>query len=266
MLPPANLPEAVWRRLEGQALTLDQTGQALEFDRDEIARFYYPLAQALRQRFPSPRRALVAIAGPPGSGKTALATLLAAVLNAAAGQALALVIGLDGWHYPNAYLSAHTLQRQGQSLPLRQIKGAPETFDVDAALACLQAVRRGESVVYPVYSRAQHDPLWPGGTVEPTHQMILLEGNYWLLAEPPWHPFQALFDWRLWVSADRATLIAALRERHRRGGKPPEAVEAHLQQVDLPNIDRVLRGSGPAQVVIHKASSRRLAWIEWPPA
>ena len=50
----------------------------------------------------------------------------------------AVLVGLDGWHYPNAYLDSHTIERDGATLPMRRFKGSPETYDTGAAYACLE--------------------------------------------------------------------------------------------------------------------------------
>jgi pantothenate kinase len=66
-------------------------------------------------------RILVAIAGPPGAGKSTLAEALAASLNRARPESAA-VIPMDGFHYDDAIL-----EQRG----LRSRKGSPATFDVN---------------------------------------------------------------------------------------------------------------------------------------
>ena len=248
--PDGMLPEA-WDRLARTPLYLDQTRTSLEFDRAEVEAFYAPLAGSLLAGLQPKRRKIAVVAGPPGSGKTAFATLLAATANAIAAEETAVLVGLDGWHYPNAYLDSHTIERDGATLPMRRVKGSPETFDTDAAYACLERASVQERLVFPVYSRQAHDPLPGAGTIEPWHRLVVLEGNYWLLDEMPWLRFRPLFDLRLFLNASRETLVAGLRERHLRGGKSPEETERYIRTVDLPNVDRVagaLRPGGRARL------------------
>lgn len=253
----------IWERLNRNPLFLDQTSQPLEVERAEVEQFYIPLAQTLLARSAGAARWMAAVAGPPGSGKTAFATLLAAVIEAVAGQRLAGLAGLDGWHYPNSYLDSHFIERGGERIPLRRIKGAPESFDYRAAQACLVRLRQGGRVEFPVYSRRLHDPLPGGGVVESSQRIVILEGNYWLLAEPPWLALQPLFDLRIFLKAGRQDLLDGLRERHLRGGKDPETVEQHLQAVDLPNIELVINYSIRPDLIVHKADSRRIERMEW---
>ena len=248
-------------RLQRLPLFLDQTGYPLELDREEIRRWYEPLARLVLARLPAQGRELAAVAGPPGSGKTAFAITLAAVVNLLAGETLAVVVGQDGWHYPNASLDAHTLQRGGASLPLRSIKGAPETYDLEKIRAFLAEVKTAASLAYPVYSRALHDPIEGAGRIETAQRVVILEGNYWLLDEPPWNSYASSFDLSIFLEAQPETLLAGLRDRHLRGGKDPAQVEQHLRQVDLPNIERVLAHRLPAEVVVTKAGSRRISAV-----
>jgi pantothenate kinase len=244
-------------------LLLDQTDVPLEVDRSQIEQFYHPLAAALLSKPGSVPRRMVAVAGPPGSGKTAFATILVAVVNAEAGDDVATLVGLDGWHYPNDYLATHSIERDGERTALRSIKGAPETFDAASAYDCLSEIRRGGQVSFPVYSRRLHEPIPAGGTIESSHRIAVVEGNYLLLDEGPWRRFRQLFDVRVFISAILETLIDGLRERHLRGGKTPAATEQQIREVDLPNATRVGPSVVHAQVLVHKTSTQRIDRIEW---
>jgi len=237
---------------------------SLEIDRTQVERFYHPLAETLLSRCYSVPRLLVAIAGPPGSGKTAFTTILAAVVNAEAREDPAVLVGLDGWHYPKHYLATHFIDQGGERLPLRRIKGAPETFDADGVYDCLSEIRRSGRVSFPVYSRRLHDPVPHRRSVESCHKIVLVEGNYLLLDEDPWRRIRDLFDVRIFISSPRDILVASLTERHQRGGKTPEATARHVRTVDLPNIERVYPSAAYAQVLVHKKDARKVDRIEWP--
>jgi pantothenate kinase len=254
---------SVWARLAGAELFLDQTDTPLEVDRTQVERFYHPLATTLLSRCTSPPRLMVAVAGPPGSGKTAFATILVAAVSAEAADDVAVLVGLDGWHYPDDYLATHYVDGAGECVALRSIKGAPETFDVAGAYRCLSEIRRGGQVSFPVYSRRLHEPIRGEGLVDLCHKIVVVEGNYLLLDERRWRPVQELFDVRIFISASREILVASLTERHQRGGKTSEAAARHIDAVDLPNARRVASSVVHAQVLVHKADARRVDRIEW---
>jgi hypothetical protein len=233
----------------------------LEIDPAEIARFYAPLADHLIQKAAGNPRIIIGIAGPPGSGKTAFASLLAAVINVKIGQEAAVSVGLDGWHYPNSYLDTNWVTRDGVSIPMRQVKGAPETYDTASALVFLRAARQGDTLPYPQYSRALHDPIPSGGSLTLQHRLIIVEGNYLLLNAPGWQEFHPLFDISIFINAPRADLVTALRARHIRGGKDPDAADKHLQFSDLPNLDLILSLSKPADILVNKTDSCRIEQV-----
>jgi pantothenate kinase len=257
------MQSGVWELLANSRLYLDQTKTSLDVDRAQIEKFYHPLAADLLARCYSSSRLMVAIAGPPGCGKTALATILVAVINAEAGQDVAVVVGLDGWHYPNDYLASHFVDRNGSRIALRTIKGAPETFDAATAYASLSEMRQGGRVSFPVYNRSQHEPVPDGGLVEACHRIVVVEGNYLLLDEDPWRQLRKLFDVRVFISAPLETLISSLTERHLRGGKSLEITAQQVREVDLPNARRVAPSAVYAQVLIHKADARHIDRVEW---
>ncbi len=253
----------VWEHLTSSNLHLDRTDTPLEVDRTQIEQFYHPLAKTLLSRCSSVPRLMVAVAGPPGSGKTAFATILVAVVNAEARDDLAVLVGLDGWHYPNEYLATHFIDRDGERIALRSIKGAPETFDAVGAYGCLSEICRGRHVSFPVYSRRLHEPVPRGGSVDAHHKIVVVEGNYLLLDEDPWRRVRELFDVRIFIFAPRDVLVASLTERHQRGGKTPEATARQVRVVDLPNAERVCPGVAHAQVLVHKKDARRVDRIVW---
>jgi putative kinase len=245
-------------------LTLDGTNQPLEIDPVELSEFYIPLADLLVQKSSEQRRFIIGIAGPPGSGKTAFTSILTAVINARIGHEAAVNVGLDGWHFRNSYLETHTVLRDGTLIPLRRVKGAPESFDTASALSFLRSARQGKALAYPLYSRERHDPISSAGSITQQHQIILMEGNYLLLNAPGWEEFRNLFDLSIFITAPRDELVAALRARHIRGGKDPDTVEKHLQFSDLPNLELIMSQSAPPDIQIIKFDSRRIEKILYP--
>ena len=253
----------MWQRLTRSALFLDRTDFPLEIERAQIEQFYHPLATGLLAAA-STSRLIVAVAGPPGSGKTAFATTLVAVIDAETDGNVAALVGLGGWHYANDYLAAHVVERGGGRIPLQSIKGAPETFDVAATYNCLSKIRQGGRVSFPVYSRELHEPVPDGGVVDASHSIVVVEGNYLLLDENPWRRLHPLFDVRVFISASPDALASALRERHLRGGKTPAATERQIHEVDLLNASRVAAGIARAQVLVckHETDVRRIDRVE----
>jgi pantothenate kinase len=251
-----------WLRFEKQPLYLDQTESRIEITREEVTEYYAPIASIILSILHQSSRLVIGIAGPPGSGKSAFATILSAVINSFSNREISMNLGLDGWHFPNDYLGSHKIKTGHKFRTLSQLKGAPETFDVAAAYKFLQRIKLDEEVDFPVYSRKVHDPVFPGGTVTKENRIILFEGNYLLIDELPWRQFRFLFDLGIYLDLEVQQLLEGLRQRHLRGGKSALFVEQHIQNVDMPDIMRVLPSIQNAQIVVHKADNRKIKNFE----
>jgi len=235
--------------------------------RDELARFYLLLCSAMLGRLSGVKgaRLLVGIAGPPGSGKSVLAALLARLLEAAAGRPVAAVVPMDGFHFPNAYLDTHfATGPDGTRVPLRALKGAPETFDVAGFAAALRALAGEEGdLSLPRYDRRLHDPVPDGIQVRREHRVALVEGNYLLLEREGWREVAALLDLKLFISMSLETARAGLIERHVRGGRTPEDAERHFLRVDAPNHRLCTTQRELADAVIERGADQRIASLTW---
>jgi len=238
-------------RLLARHLVIDGTDHALEIRPEDADAVYLPLARriAMLVENVAGQRLMIGIAGPPGAGKTVTAAILAAALEEIGARPA--IIPLDGFHYPNAYLRAHDgPDHAGTLRPLASLKGWHVTFDAPRALDMLRRVRAGEDVRLPVYSRALHDPVEGALALGREHRIALVEGNYLFLDVDPWSEIRALFDVRIFVTAQADVLVAQIAERHLRGGKTREAALRWIERVDRPNMDAVLPTERFAHAVI----------------
>lgn len=186
------------------------------------------LAQSIAQKAAGhPGRFLVALAGPPASGKTTLAADLARLL----GQG-ARVVPMDGFHFDDAVLEA-----RGH----RSRKGAPHTFDVAGFAHCLHRIRTGDEVAIPVFDRALELARAGADVVGPDDRIILVEGNYLLLNRAPWSNLHPLFHFRILITAPEALLTRRLVARWQHYGR--QDAEAWIRTNDLPNALTVLQDS-----------------------
>jgi pantothenate kinase len=195
------------------------------------------LAATLLDRAEGRGRFVVAIAGAPGAGKSTLSEALMQAREAAAPGRAALV-PMDGYHLDNAVLAARGL------LPR---KGAPMTFDVDGLARDLARIRAGgRDVVVPVFDRELDLARAGARVIAAERALILVEGNYLLLDEPPWTGLAPLFDATLFLRVPEAELRRRLIDRWLGHGLAPEAALARAEGNDLPNAALVARRSRPA--------------------
>ncbi|MFW6060808.1 MAG: hypothetical protein ACODAQ_11555 [Phycisphaeraceae bacterium] len=192
------------------------------------------------------RRLLVGIAGVPGAGKSTLAQrLLTAVHEAGAAAAL---VPMDGFHLTSAELRARGLVER---------KGAMETFDAERYIATLKRFRAaGVAGPVPIYDRTRHEPVVPGDPaqhVQVETRLILTEGNYLLLNEPPWSVLAEVLDETWWLDTPVDRAQRWLMQRHRAGGRSEDEVRQRCGN-DRRNAERVVqRSRAPDRVVCWRA-------------
>ena len=152
--------------------------------------------------------------GPPGSGKSTLA----ARLQQQFGPELAVVVPMDGFHLGNAIIDG---------TPLRQRKGAIDTFDVGGYLSLLQRLaRRDEPVVYaPDFRRQIDEPVAASIAVPASVPLVITEGNYLLADDPVWRRVRAELDEVWFMDTPPDLRLARLVDRHVRFGMDRPAAE-----------------------------------------
>ena len=198
------------------------------------------LAEAILVRAGAARRFLVAIAGPPGAGKSTLADNLAGVLHQR-GQS-AEVLPMDGFHMDNAVLVEKGLLAR---------KGVPESFDVRAFLDIVRAVRAAEEeVLVPVFDRSREIAIASARIVAPDHRFIIVEGNYLLLNRDPWSRLEGMFDFSVLLAPPIEVLEERLWARWRGYRLSEEDAHAKIYGNDLPNGRLVLENRRPADVTL----------------
>jgi len=187
-------------------------------------------------------RRLVALAGPPGSGKSTVAEALVARLCAGDPERAAL-LPMDGYHYDD-----RLLDRLGR----RQRKGAPDTFDVGGLAHMLLRLRAADedAVAVPVFDRDIEIARAGARLIPRAATTIVVEGNYLLLAEPPWDRLKPLFDVTVMVAVPETELRRRLEARWRGYGLAPAAIAAKVDGNDLPNGRMVIARSAAADYTL----------------
>jgi fructokinase len=188
---------------------------------------------------PAPIRLRVAVAGPPGAGKSTLAAALVDRLNR--DGPVAALVPMDGFHLDNAILDARGLRAR---------KGAPETFDALGVLRMVERLARDPEVVIPGFDRARDIAIAGAAVVGPEARIAVVEGNYLLLDEAPWRDLRPLWDLSVLLSPPVDVLRARLIDRWLAHGLDPAAAEARAMGNDIPNALRVIEGSFGADLVL----------------
>ena len=216
-----------------QRRTSDMPGGARAIDLDELARLAAAGGGARR---------LIGIAGAPGSGKSTVADALADRLNAEA-PGRAGVLPMDGYHFDDGVLAARGLLAR---------KGAPETFDVGGLRHMLGRLRANgeDEIAVPVFDRALEISRAGARLIARRTEVLVVEGNYLLLALAPWAGLHVAFDMTVMIRVGEDVLRQRLEARWQGYGLSPAQMRAKLDDNDLPNGRHLIANSVTADWVL----------------
>lgn len=168
----------------------------------------------------------IGIAGPPGSGKSTLAEALKSFL----GEPLT-VITMDGFHYYRRELDA-----MPDPIEAHARRGAPFTFDAKKFVDALLDARKKGSGAFPGFDHGRGDPVADEILLPPGPRIVLVEGNYLLLDQPPWRILpEKVFDETWFLEVPLETSNRRVYERHLKTGKSKATARRRVETNDGPN-------------------------------
>lgn len=198
------------------------------------------VARAARLAVPGERH-LLGLCGPPGAGKSTLALRLVDALGERA-----VYVGMDGFH-----LAQVELERLGRA----ERKGAPDTFDAAGYVHLLARLRAHDpvEVVYaPQFRREIEEPIACAVPVPPAVPLVITEGNYLLLPDPPWDGVRPLLDEVWFLAPDEELRRQRLIDRHRAYGRSLDAARERTLGSDEANAQRVISTAHSSDLVLQK--------------
>ena len=233
-----------------QTITFTITGQpvAAQFNETKNKTIWYPLLDHWKQLFTAKQhRIIIYLAAPPGAGKSTLAAYLEYLSKTIPDYPKFQVLPMDGFHHTNAYLNAHTTIKDGQTIALKSIKGAPETFDVTNLSTHIRSLSDDHPLKWPIYDRTLHDPIDDAILID--GQILLIEGNYLLLDTSAWSDLYPYTDDTLFIQADPEQLKSRLINRKAKSMHYRQAVRFY-QDSDRINVMTVLQHSRAARITL----------------
>ena len=174
-------------------------------------------------------RVLIAMAGPPATGKSTVAEatkdhFLSAGLTCA-------VVPMDGFHLDN-----RILDKRG----IRDRKGSPQSFDVMGFKSLVERLKDNTEVIAPIFDRRQDISIAGAEIISAETKVVIVEGNYLLLDAPIWRDHSRYWDYSVFLSAPISELERRLKQRWNNHRKPQAEALAHIENNDLPNARLVL--------------------------
>ena len=228
-------------------MTVNGLPQEIRYNEETVEGLFLPLLHRLTAlQVEKGGRILAFLAAPPATGKSTLLLFLEQFARQHDELTRVQALGMDGFHHPNRYLETHSILRDGMEIPLKNIKGAPETFDVALLAEKLKAAKAGVTT-FPVYDRRIHDPRPDALKVDASS--LLIEGNWLLLDEEPWRNLRALADYSVRIDAAPELLRKRLIGRKVQGGLSEAEAWAFYEASDAANALRFAAHAGAADEV-----------------
>jgi pantothenate kinase len=131
------------------------------------------------------------------------------------------------------------------------VKGAPETFDAGGFVHLLRRLRTAEELVYaPIFNRALEQAISAAIPVPPDVELVVVEGNYLLLPDPPWSTGRPLFDLAIYLEVPAAVRVPRLLARARDGGRDAAAAHDWVHRNDEANARIIAASRDRADAVL----------------
>ena len=176
---------------------------------------------------------MVAIAGPPGAGKSTLAAHLCESVKNSGKRCC--VVPMDGFHLDNRVLN---------ELGLLSRKGSPQSFDIPGFIHTIKRIHSlKEDVVVPVFNRDADVAVAGARRVMRNDSVVLVEGNYLLSAEHPWSDLYDLFDMKIFINPGIDEVEKRILERWDIAQLDHAEIQQRTYGNDLPNAEYVLSHS-----------------------
>ncbi|KAJ7536684.1 hypothetical protein O6H91_12G077600 [Diphasiastrum complanatum] len=201
---------------------------------------------------------LIGIAGSPGAGKSTVAKEVASRVNklwsarnSTESAEIAIVVPMDGFHLYRWQLDAMEDPAEAHAR-----RGAPWTFDPASLAKSLATLQNEGQAYFPSFDHGVGDPIEQDIFVSPKHKLVLVEGNYLLLAEGKWKQLATFFNERWFIDIEIEEAMKRVEERHIATGKTPRIAKSRVDYNDRLNARIVSTSRRFADLVITSIDKR----------
>lgn len=220
-----------------------------DYSEESIRTIWKPLLRKLTEIQEIKKdRILVYLVAPPAVGKSTLAFFLEYLSTQMSDVKKIQSIGLDGFHYSQEYILEHTVMMNGKETPMKDVKGCPETFNIDKIKSKLIKMKT-DDIKWPIYDRNLHDVV--DDQIDVNNNIVLIEGNWLLLKDDKWKELKSFCDYSIFIDAKEDTLKDRLIQRKVTGGLSLEEAMAFYKKSDSKNVIRVKEYSQCADLEIY---------------
>ncbi|KAI4319488.1 hypothetical protein MLD38_033078 [Melastoma candidum] len=200
---------------------------------------------------------IVGLAGPPGSGKSTVASEVVRRVNKlwprnphsfdseASLLDVATILPMDGFHLYRCQLDSMENPEEAHAR-----RGAPWTFDPKRMLKCIKKLKNEGSVYAPSFDHGAGDPLEDDIFISLQHKVVVVEGNYIFLDEGDWTAISSLFDEKWFIDVDIDKAMQRVLKRHVLTGKPPDVAGWRVEYNDRPNAKLIMESKKNADLIV----------------
>ncbi len=185
-------------------------------------------------------RYVVSISGPSGSGKSVLSVILEDLLQKEEGFTCH-ALDLDAFHFSKTKLAKNNLT---------EVKGRYDTYNIESMVGLLQSFKNNEEVLFPRYSRIDHEPHSGGSVVQPGNSILLLSGLWFQRDDEEWREVRRCVDYSISIEGDIDNFKQNTIDRHMRGSRTKTDAEEFYNNSDLKNTEEILRKSYSSDLIL----------------
>lgn len=193
----------------------------------------------------------MAIAGPPGAGKSTLATQLSNTINHTGKRCC--VVPMDGFHLDNRVLN---------ELGLLPRKGSINTFDSEGFVQTVKRIHSSnDEVVIPVFDRERDIAIAGAQRILSDDLIVLVEGNYLLIDEQPWSELSDVFDMKIFINPGLDVIEKRILSRWKDAELEQSVVDRQTYENDLPNAEYVITRSNLKRAIQINPLGKQTAFL-----
>lgn len=202
---------------------------------NEQLQYYRNLAKEISTEYKKKQgRQIFTLSGPPGSGKSVVGVILEYLFKEGDSLFQFLNVGIDAFHYDKAEL---------EERKLLDVKGRYDTYDTELLHDKLSQFKAKESVLFPVYSREEHNPIQDRLPTNNENILLFLEGQWLLRDTAEWNKIRSLSSLNYGITASVEDMRENIIERHMAGGRSEANAKKQYEENDLKNTKEVQKKS-----------------------
>lgn len=202
---------------------------------NEQLQYYRTLAKDLSAQYKKKQgRQVFTLSGAPGAGKSVVAVILEYLFKEGDSLFQFMTVGIDAFYYDKAEL---------EERKLLDVKGRYDTYNTELLLEKLTGFKAKESVLFPVYSKEEDNPVQDRLPTNNENILLLLEGEWLLRDTPEWSKIRDLSSLNYQITGSLEDMRQNVIDRYMASGSSEAEAVKKFEANDAKNTEQVLKKS-----------------------